>query len=63
MIALTADVRQMFKWAERYQPWRALLIEGNPAVLANINLLIYNDYSEERKRTLSDTELQKLWRI
>ena len=63
VIALAADVHQMFKWAEQRQPWRALLIEGNPAVLVNINLLISDDYSEERERTLSDAEIQKLWRI
>ena len=63
VIALAADVRQMFKWAEQRQPWRALLIEGNPAMLVNVHLLISDDYSEERERVLSDMEIQKLWQI
>lgn len=63
VIALAADVRQMFKWAEQRQPWRTLLIDGNPAALADVNLLISDDYSEERERVLSDEEICKLWQI
>lgn len=61
VIALAADVRQMFKWAEQRQPWRALLIDGNPAALIDVSLLISDDYSEERERVLSDEEIRKLW--
>ena len=41
LVKLAADMRQLFKWAEARQPWRALLIEGNPAFLATATTEIY----------------------
>ena len=32
-----ADITQMFAWAEKHQPWRALLVNGNPTNLIEIN--------------------------
>lgn len=38
-ISLFADITQMLSWAEKRQPWRALLIDGNPAHLIDIDLV------------------------
>lgn len=35
VVKLAADMRQLFKWADMRQPWRSLLINGNPALLVN----------------------------
>ena len=59
---LSKDIKQMLKWAEKRKPWRALLIEGNPADLIEINKLLPNDYSRERNRILSEDEIKKLGR-
>ena len=59
-ISLFSDIVQMFGWAQKRQPWRTLLIDGNPADLVEIDKLVPSDYQEERTRTLSSTELQEL---
>ena len=60
LVKLAADMRQLFKWAEARQPWRALLIEGNPALLANEKILLDVNYTEERDRILTPTEIVEL---
>ena len=59
-ISLFSDIVQMFGWAQKRQPWRALLIDGNPAELVEIDKLVPPEYQEERTRILSSTELQEL---
>lgn len=59
-ISLFSDIVQMFGWAQKRQPWRTLLIDGNPADLVEIHKLAPNDYQEERTRILSPAELQEL---
>lgn len=59
-VELSKDIRQMLKWAEMRKPWRALLIDGNPAELVEINKLLPIDYTKERKRLLSIEEIKKL---
>ena len=59
-ISLFADITQMLSWAEKRQPWRALLIEGNPAHLIDIDMLLPETYEEERSRILSADELREL---
>ncbi|SEO57349.1 MULTISPECIES: integrase arm-type DNA-binding domain-containing protein [unclassified Pseudomonas] len=59
-ISLFSDLAQMFRWAQKRQPWRTLLINGNPADLVEINKLVPSDYQEERTRILSSRELQEL---
>ncbi len=56
------DIRQLFAWAERRQPWRALMADGNPADLVEIGKLVSPDYdmSEERDRVLGPDELREL---
>jgi integrase len=59
-VELSKDVGQMLRWAEKRKPWRALLIDGNPAELVDIKQLVPNDYTKERKRQLSIEEIIKL---
>ena len=59
-IELSKDIGQMLRWAEKRKPWRALLIDGNPAELVNIKQLVPKDYTKERKRRLSIEEIVKL---
>lgn len=55
-------IRQMLSWAERRQPWRGLLIEGNPADLVQVENVVDPDYdlNNVRDRVLSDDELREL---
>lgn len=61
---LHSDVIQMFTWAEKRKPWRALLAEGNPAELVEFNKLlppgVDADADAERERVLSGEELREL---
>lgn len=56
------DLVQLFNWAEKRQPWRGLMLEGNPADLIEIDKLLPNEYDMdgERERTLSFDELREL---
>jgi integrase len=59
------DLAQMFAWAERRQPWRALLVDGNPAELVEIDKIVSSDYdlSSQRDRVLSREEIAELARV
>ena len=59
-VELSKDIGQMLRWAEKRKPWRALLIDGNPAELVDIKKLVPNDYTKERKRKLSLEEIVTL---
>ena len=59
-ISFFADLTQMFSWARKRQPWRALLIEGDPTELVDISPLIPANYEAERSRILSPAELLEL---
>lgn len=61
-VCLFRDLRQMFAWAEKRQPWRRLLQDGNPAELIDIEAIVPTDYdlSNTRTRTLSRNELAEL---
>jgi hypothetical protein len=60
-ISLFSDIVQMFGWAQKRQPWRTLLIDGNPANLVEINKLVPSDCQKQRTRILSSIELQDLY--
>jgi len=62
-VELSKDIGQMLRWAEKRKPWRALLIDGNPAELVVIKNLVPNDYTKERTRLLSIEEICKLRQI
>lgn len=61
-VCLFRDTRQMFAWAEKRQPWRRLLQDGNPAALIDIEAIVPADYdlSNTRTRTLSRNEIAEL---
>jgi len=59
-VELSKDIKQMLRWAEMRKPWRALLIDGNPSELVEIDKLLPTDYTKERKRLLSIEEIKGL---
>lgn len=61
-VMIFGAIGQMLGWAEDRQPWRRLLIEGNPAKLIDLELLLDDDYDPEnvRTRVLLDTEIVEL---
>jgi integrase len=56
------NIKQMFRWAEKRQPWRRLLQDGNPAELVEIAKIVDADYdlSNIRSRVLNDEEIREL---
>lgn len=56
------DLVQFFAWAEKRQPWRTLMIEGNPAELLDIDriLPIGTMANTERTRIFSPDEIREL---
>ncbi len=59
-VVVSKSIVQILTWAEKRKPYRALLIDGNPALLADITPLLPNDYTPERERCLSIDEIKKL---
>lgn len=61
-VRLWRDLRQMLAWAEKRQPWRRMLIDGNPAELVRIETIVPVDYdmSNVRERTLNANEIREL---
>jgi len=57
---MLGGIKQAFAWAEKRQPWRALLVEGNPADLVSEDSITPPDHAEERDRVLSVAEIQEL---
>ncbi len=62
-VELSKDIGQMLRWAEKRKPWRALLIDGNPAELVTVADLTPKDYTKERDRLLSIEEIYRLHSI
>lgn len=65
-VRIHKDIIQLFKWAEERQPWRKLLIEGNPAKVIDIRSIIspeYEDIYGISDRLLSDEEILELYNI
>ncbi|PAU88774.1 integrase [Pseudomonas sp. WN033] len=60
VVILNNDIGQMLRWAEKRQPWRGLMIDGNPADLIDVETLLDPDYEEERDRILSPAEIREL---
>lgn len=62
-VCIYKDLVQLFKWAEKRQPWRKLLAEGDPTKLVEIEKIISPEYEDIygcRDRLLSDEEIQQL---
>ncbi len=64
-VVVHANLTQMFLWAEKRQPWRKLLTEGNPIQLIEIDKIVSPDYDldNQRERCLSDEEIFELQAI
>jgi len=60
VVILNNDLGQMLRWAEKRQPWRSLMADGNPADLVDVTTLLDSDYQEERERVLSAEEIREL---
>jgi len=60
VVILNNDMGQMLRWAEKRQPWRGLMADGNPADLVDVKRLLDHDYQEQRDRILSAPEIREL---
>ncbi|MES2260555.1 MAG: tyrosine-type recombinase/integrase [Pseudomonadota bacterium] len=56
------NLTQMFAWGRKRQPWRKLLVEGDPMELIEIEKIVAPDYDMAtfRDRVLSDAEITEL---
>ena len=60
-VMLLADMKQMFRWAEKQKAWRQL-IEDNPVDAIKANKITSDDYDgKERTHTLSAANIRELW--
>ena len=61
-VRIYRNLVQLFAWAEKRQPWRGLMVEGNPVDLLDITKIVASDFEidEERDRILSEQELREL---
>lgn len=61
-VVMRNNLTQMFAWAEKRQPWRKLLAEGNPMDLIEIVKIVSPDYDlhNQRDRILSAAEIYEL---
>lgn len=64
-VMMLHSLKQMLGWAQKRQPWRRLLSEGNPVDLVDIQTIVSADYdmNKVRERVLSDTEIRELHEI
>jgi integrase len=61
-VVMRNNLTQMFAWAEKRQPWRRLLVDGNPMDLIEIEKIVSPDFdmNSQRTRTLNPDELREL---
>lgn len=61
-VAVRNNLTQMFAWAEKRQPWRKLLVDGNPVDLVEIEKIVSPNYdmNNARDRILSPDEIREL---
>ena len=58
---MLSETRQMYRWAIKRQPWKALLSEGNPAELVETKQVVPKGYEAVvRERILRPTEIREL---
>ena len=62
-VLISRDIAQLLRWAEKRQPWRQLLINGNPADLVKVSALVPRNYTNKRSRILADSEIIQLKKI
>jgi integrase len=60
-VMMLADLRQMYRWAEKRKPWRALLVEGDPSQLVDVKSVVPAGYKVGvRDRILDSEEIREL---
>lgn len=61
-VVMRNNLKQMFAWAEKRQPWRKLLIDGDPMELIEIEKIVSPTYdlNNQRDRILSSDEIKEL---
>lgn len=61
-VMVKENLTQMFAWAEKRQPWRKLLIDGNPMNLIEIEKIVRPgfDLNNQRTRILAAVEIREL---
>ena len=58
---MLSELRQMFRWSIKRQPWKALLPDGNPAELIETKQVVPTGYEPVvRDRVLSPAEIREL---
>jgi len=58
---MLSELRQMFRWSIKRQPWKALLPDGNPAELVETKQVVPAGYEPVvRDRVLSPSEIREL---
>ena len=58
---MLSELRQMFRWCIKRQPWRSLLADGNPADLVETKQVVTHGYEPVvRERVLSPSEICEL---
>ncbi|WP_137891140.1 site-specific integrase [Ramlibacter sp. 2FC] len=61
---MLVEVRQMYRWAIKRQPWKALLVDGNPAELVETKQVVPTGYEPViRERILQPAEIRELRNI
>lgn len=61
-VVMRNNLMQMFAWAEKRQPWRRLLADGNPMELIEIEKIVSPGYdlNNQRDRILAPEEIREL---
>lgn len=61
-VVMRNNLTQMFAWGRKRQPWRKLLVEGDPMDLIEIEKIVAPDFDMEnqRERVLSADEIREL---
>jgi integrase len=61
-VVMRNNLKQMFAWAEKRQPWRKLLIDGDPMELIEIEKIVSPTYdlNNQRDRILTSDEIKEL---
>jgi integrase len=61
-VIIRNNLTQMFSWAKKRQPWRKLLVNGDPMDLIEIEKIVSPDYdmSNQCDRILAPDEIQEL---
>jgi integrase len=61
-VVVPNTLRQMFTWAKKRQPWRGLLLNGDPLDLIEIDMIVSRgyDFHNQRDRVLTADEIREL---